>query len=180
MESELVLINELKKGNNEVFDMIYKKYYKHLCIFAMQHVNNIDIAEELVQDLFVELLVKRRRIIINSSIKSYLFRAVYYKCIHFYKQSKRSDLLLLYKFEESIQSFNNYSDTLEVAELQHKIYEAIDSLPDQCKRIFKLSRFEQLKYKEIAEKLSITIKAVEAQISKALRILSEKLIDYIP
>jgi RNA polymerase sigma-70 factor (ECF subfamily) len=134
------------KLDEKAFDYIFDTYYTGLCIFANKYVEDIDLAEDIVQELFVKIWVKRGQININNSLKSYLF-----------------------------QSVNNVEE-----ELNLRIYNSIESLPEKCKIIFKLSRFGGLKYKEIAEKLKISIKTVKVQIGKALKTLRHDLQDYLP
>lgn len=139
-------------------------------------VKDRETAEEVVQDLFVNFWEKRHQLELNVSIKAYLYRAVYNNCIHVNKKNQR------FTSEESLlnnESTVDFDNLLEKNELEIKIYTLIEQLPTECKRIFKLSRFEELKYKEIAEKLQISIKTVETQMSRALKFLKTNMSDYI-
>ncbi len=138
-------------------------------MYAVKYVKNEGLAEEIVQDVFFKIWEKRSFININISLKSYLFTAVRNKCLQHINHQKVIDIYN--KYIESPEEANIsgphenliYKETLEI------FNEALETLPERCSEIFKLSRFEGLKYSEIANNLSISIKTVEANISKALK-----------
>jgi RNA polymerase sigma-70 factor (ECF subfamily) len=132
----------------------------------------MSLAREVVQDLFVYLWEHRNELSINISIKSYLYRAVRFNTIRKMENEKKLGIRMDILPEPNEPEFN---DHLEYAELQSSILGAIESLPGQCQNIFKLSRFEQLKYSEIAKKLNLSVKTIEAQISKALRMIHQSI-----
>ncbi len=172
------IFKKIKKGNEEAIDYIFNTYYTSLCIFANKYVENIDVAEDIVQELFIKIWEKREQLNINTSLKSYLFQSVNNSCLNHLKHLKIRD-----NYKKQINycktdEFNN--DILVEEELNLRIYNSIESLPKKCKIIFKLSRFKGLKHKEIAENLSISIKTVKVQIGKALKILRHDLQDYLP
>ncbi len=164
--------------NKDIFEQLFKEHFVHLCNFAQNYVTDIDDAKEIVQDVFINLWNKRETIDSNKSIISYLFTSVKNRCFNFIRDNK--------KFQSHVLDIDiaDYDISYEIDidsgnELQMKIDEAFNKLPEKCRQIFKLSRFEELKYKEIAERLNISIKTVEAQMSKALRVLRTELKDYI-
>jgi RNA polymerase sigma-70 factor (ECF subfamily) len=161
------------------FEAMFRQYYQMLCSYAVRFVNDSDLAEEIVQDLFYTLWKKREELQINTSIKSYLFTAVHNRCLkhiqHTNVEAKYRNYYLLNKSE--IDSEPQHA--VNVSELQMIINQTLDSLPEKCGRIFRLNRFEGLKYHEIAQKLSISIKTVEANMGKALRLLRKNLKDYV-
>ena len=157
-KTDEIVFEKIKNDDDLAFNQLFRKYYSLLLVFAIQHVKHKSPAEEIVQELFLELWQNRKNINIQSSLKSYLFRSVYYKCMHHFKKAKMDNDRMVTMDESSISN-SIETDYLVTIELEQKIYEVIESLPKQCKIIFKLSRFEQLKYKEIAEKLKISIKA---------------------
>lgn len=175
-QSDIKLLNELKKNRESAFDELFRKYFKNLTFFAMKMVKDKETAEEVVQDLFVNFWEKRHQLELKVSIKAYLYKAVYNNCIHVSKKEKmfnNDDLVLTNELTE------DFDNILEQNELEVRIYGLIEQLPTECKRIFKLSRFEELKYKEIAERLQISIKTVETQMSRALKFLKSNMSDYI-
>jgi len=165
---ENILLQKLIKGNQSAFDKIFKTYYKELCFFSLKIVKDYVFAEEVVQNIFINLWEKRKDLKINISLKAYLYRSVYNNSIHFIKKEN-----LTQNFDEAIIKHDvEFNDILVQTEIETKIYNTIEELPEQCKKIFKMSRFDELKYREIAEKLNISIKTVETQMSRALKYLT--------
>ena len=178
--SDKELVTSLREGNEFIFETIFKNYYERLCNYANTIMNNIDEAEEMVQSTFLNLWEKHEDIEIHTSIKSYLYRAVHNHCLNrvkHYKVRQEHSKELKYQSEDGIDST---SQELIGTELEKQIALAIDSLPPQCSKVFKLSRFENLTYAEIAEQLNLSVKTVDNHLGKALKILREKLKDYLP
>ncbi len=174
------LITGLRKGDELVFENIFKNYYERLCNYANTIINDMDEAEEMVQSTFLEIWEKHEAIEIHTSMKSYLYRAVHNHCLNrlkHYKVRREHNEELKHQTEYGIESA---SQNLIGSELEQQIELAIGSMPPQCSKIFKLSRFENLTYAEIAENLKLSVKTVDNQMGKALRILREKLKDYLP
>jgi RNA polymerase sigma-70 factor (ECF subfamily) len=161
------------------FEVLFRQYYQMLCSYAFRFVNDTDTAEEIVQDLFYKLWEKRDELQINTSVKSYLFSAVHNRCLKYIEhrnvETKYKNYYLLHESEID----NETQNASDIQELQGIIDKTLDSLPDKCSRVFKLSRFEGLKYHEIAEKLSISVKTVEANMGKALKMLRKNLKNYV-
>jgi RNA polymerase sigma-70 factor (family 1) len=170
----------IRMGDKIVFEQVFKQYYQPLCNYAGPMLKDYDEAEEIVQNVFYNIWVKRESIEITSSLKSYLYKAVHNDCLNKLKHLKvRANYATDMRYENEATTHEN-SGKLIAKELNAQIQSAIDELPEQCGHVFKLSRFEQLKYSEIAEQLGISIKTVENHMGKALRILREKLKDYLP
>ncbi len=156
--------------------MLFEKYYSVLCLLSKRYTHDLAKAREITQALFICLWEHRNELNISVSLKSYLHQAVKFNSIR-YLRNDRNIGIRMDKFPEADHD-KEFFDHIEYAELQGKILETIDSLPDQCQKVFKMSRFEQLKYTDIAQQLDISVKTVESHISKALRILQENLNDY--
>lgn len=162
------------------FEQLFRNQYAPLCGYARKYIDDLDQSEEVVQDVFVNLWQKRSTIEITSTIESYLFRAVRNTCLNILKHFKVRE-----KHKEGISaSYDHYGDradnlVLEI-ELMNQIENLISGLPPERQKVFRMSRFEEMKYKEIAEELGISIKTVEAQMGKALKYLRENLGDYLP
>jgi len=173
-----ISIFKIKNNDKKEFEKMFKLYYNALCMYSLKIVTDRDTAEEIVQDLFCSFWEKRKSINLNSSIKSYLYASTYNNSLMFLRK-KKSELkyksFLKYRNEKSL-SPDSYMKEYEVDLI---IKNTLDSLPERCKQIFTLSRFEGLKYKEISDKLSVSVKTVEANMSKALKIFRLKLSDYI-
>ena len=162
------------------FDQLFRLYYAHLCNFAFQFLKEKEASEEIVQEVFYKLWEKHTELNIHSSFKSYLFQTVRNRCLNQIKHLATKEKYKIYNQEQISIQENTVSDFAVANELAQKIQESITSLPTERQRIFKMSRDEGLKYREIAEKLNISIKTVEAQIGKALKFLRTELADYLP
>lgn len=137
----------------------------------------MDKARDVVQDVFVALYANKGMFQINTSLKSYLFKCVYNACLNNLKQQK-----VYAHHHEHLKKNTTHIDGHDAVlktELEEKIRIAVESLPDQCRKIFKMNRYEGMKNSEIATELGISIRTVETQISKALTILRASLIDYL-
>lgn len=173
---DLFLWSKVKEGDKEAFALLFEKYYTLLCLVCKGYTHNISDSREIIQSLFINLWEHRTDLNISVSLKAYLLRAVRFNSIRFIEKDRKIGIRLD-SFPEK-GSDEEFNDHIEYAELQDKIIETIDTLPDQCQKVFKMSRFEQLKYADIAQKLEISVKTVESHISKALQILQEKLNAY--
>lgn len=169
--TDLLLWSRITSGDKEAFQVLFKNYYAILCLLAKRYTNNMTDAREIVQQLFIGLWEHKNRLNINSSLKSYLFQAVKFNSIRYMQNNRKAGVLVDNIPETNTDS--EFHDQIEYAELQERILKTIESLPEQCKLVFMLSRFEQLKHAEIGLRLNITSKTVEAHISKALKILHE-------
>lgn len=170
-------IEALRRGDRQVFDALFRAYYEPLCNYACGMTGDMDEAEDVVQDRFFKVWEKREDLTINYSIKAYLYKMVHNACLNKVRSEKTQ---AKYKAHNA-----NYLDENPVYQLdftsdvQQNVQRAIASLPEQCRRVFELNRFEELKYREIADQLGLSIKTVENHIGKALRLLREELADYL-
>lgn len=167
----------LRANEEGVIDLLFREHYTHVCKAAYRILPDGNLIEDMAQDVFFELWKKRETININSSIGAYLKRAVINKTLNYIRSQKMkfSDV------ENHQQEFNTAADALtglETEELSQVLYKAIDDLPNKCRIVFSLSRFEEMTYQEIAKQLDISPKTVENQISKALRLLRQALAEY--
>ncbi len=152
-------------------------YYAPLCAFAVQYVKDQDVAEDLVQDLFVRIWQDREKINVSTSLKSYLFASVRNRALNAMKVSARMRPL-------DAQNIGHVDDSdrdeAEYTDRSARVLAAIELLPEERRKVFKLSRNEGLKYHEIAARLGISIKTVENQMGKALKTLRAELADLVP
>jgi RNA polymerase sigma-70 factor (ECF subfamily) len=176
-ENEKDLFQEIRNSNEKAFEKLFRRYYGHLCLFASRIVQDDISAEEIVQDFFVKLWEKRELLSIETSVKSYLFKSIKNLCLNFIQHNKTK---LRYAQSVLSETPNNKTDDDSFTEidLAEKIEESIQSLPTKRQEIFRLSRENGLKYREIAKKLNISIKTVEAQMGLAIKSLREKLKKY--
>ncbi|MDD4192880.1 MAG: RNA polymerase sigma-70 factor [Mangrovibacterium sp.] len=167
------------------FEELFDKYYAMLCLIACDLVKNKQLAEEIVDEVFVHLWLKRESIDIQKSIRAYLIKSVQNRCMDWFQQTKAERLIIDNKFDISDHDMIRWSDdyplgNLLVRELEDIVSQSIAALPERCREIFLLSRNEELTYEEIASKLSITINTVKTQMKIALSKLREALSDYLP
>ncbi len=170
------LFSSLKAGEERAFEKLFRNYYAPLCYYASKILQNDGAAEEIVQDFFVRLWEKRADIEIETSLKNYFFRSVKNLCLN---QIKHESVKLQHvKSVISEAESTEYSDHFQEVNLQKDIKEGIAALPEKRREIFRLSREEGLKYREIADKLNISIKTVEAQMGLAIKTLRDRLKKY--
>ncbi len=160
--------------------MLFKTYYKPLCNYAYSFLNDRDEAEEVVQATFINVWDKRQSIEIQTSTKSYLYRMVRNASLNVIKHSKVKQAHVKYEIAGGEPSHEEVTQSVISSKLEKRIIEAMKTLPEQCRLVFQLSRFEELKYGEIAEQLNISVKTVENHMGKALKIMREQLKAYLP
>lgn len=178
--SDTQILIAIGQGNEGVFEQVFRKHYGSLCAYGRSILRDADEAEEIVQTVFVNIWEKRTEIEITQSLKSYLYRAVHNHCLNRIKHQKVRDEHQQYAAYHQETTYESVSQTVYKNELEQQLSVAIEKLPEQCRIIFKLSRFDELKYQEIADQLGLSIKTVENQIGKALKILRTELADYLP
>ncbi len=169
-----ILFDEIRNGSEKAFNQAFDLYYSSLCFFADKILHDFDASRSVVQQVFVDLWIKRAKLEVTL-LQAYLYRAVRNSSLDVLKH-KKVELEYLSSLEKSEPE--TIADLIEEAELTDRINRAIQNLPERCREIFLLCRFEELKYAEIASRLNISVKTVEMQISIALRKLREELSDY--
>ncbi|WP_373727456.1 RNA polymerase sigma-70 factor [Bacteroides heparinolyticus] len=167
------------------FERIYADYYKVLRLFAMRIVGDMSHAEDIVQEVFTHCWENRKRIDVSIPIKSYLYTLTYHRCLDLLKSSQyaRKELSDDVSYLDNLL-FTSFTvdEQLSTDEIKKEIAHCVSLLPDKCKEVFMMSRYHDLKNREIAEKLNITVKAVEKHISKALKDIRTHLLQngYMP
>ena len=166
-----VLTRELKEGKEVAFDYLFRTRYKNLCRFAATFVIHFDVAEDIVQEVFEKIWKKNTRIDEGESIDSYLFVAVRNACFTFLKNKReRVELEVVKQNLETPEEVIEF-DTPEL----NRLWKEIDNLPVQCKIVFKLVVLEDMKYKDVANSLDISVNTVKTQMKIAYKTLREKL-----
>ena len=171
---------QIRLGNKPAFEQVFRSYYSLLCRYAKSLLNDLDEAEEVVQNTFYIIWNKRESLEIKTSVKAYLYKAVHNDCLNKLKHLKVRKVYADDYKNSMGKAYEDSGKLLQAKELRQKIDEALANLPEQCGRVFKLSRFEELKYAEIAEQLNISVKTVEIHMTKALKLMREHLKDYLP
>jgi RNA polymerase sigma-70 factor (ECF subfamily) len=171
--------DNLLRFDDQTFEQLFKTHYRELHAYAGVMLRDEDMAEEIVQGMFLRFWEKRELLNIQTSLRAYLYKCVHNDSMNYMKHQK-----IKTKYQDfAAYTMNNEhepaSSRVELTELQVKLQEALNDIPEQCRTIFQMSRFEELKYREIAEQLGLSIKTVENQMGKALKILRLKLADFI-
>ena len=169
------IVRAISKGDSNAFQKVFNDCYESLCQYAFTILKDMDEAEDVVQATFIKIWENRKELDIKHAIRSYLFRAVYHKCIN---QLEHRTVKLKY-LDHGMREKSSEVQHPEIFpdELEQNIKNAINRLPPQCRLIFVMSRYEELRYSEIAQKLGISVNTVENQVSKALKILRAELKD---
>ncbi|MCH7408936.1 RNA polymerase sigma-70 factor [Belliella sp. DSM 111904] len=174
-------IESIDLTDDGVFEKIFKDHYQPLHSYAWSLIKDSESAEEVVQNLMMKLWEKRATVSIHVSVRSYLFRSVYHDCMNYLKHEKikMKHREIKQREWESDPSVGMESSEGQDTELMKKLEQSLELLPAKCREVFQLSRFETLKYQEIAERLDISVKTVEAHMSKALKTLRIELADFL-
>ena len=163
------IIRRIRQGDTVQFESLFRSSYVTLVRYAKKLIRDHDTAEEIVQDLFFRLWKDKEKLNIESSLTGYLFRAVHNRCLHHIDHKRVVENYAREITARASVSNDSPTDILHYRELQTRIAGILETLPEKCGKIFCMSRFEGLKYSEIAERLSISIKTVEANMGRALK-----------
>lgn len=176
--SDEKILARLNKNDEKALSILYERYWEKLFISAYNLVKKREVCEDIIQEIFINIWNKRGEIKIHTSLKSYLYTCVTYKVYdYFRKNNKVIEVQLFENIEKRIQDSTPESKLI-FKELVAHINLHIDLLPEKSRIVFKLSRIEQLSHKEIAKKLNISTKTVEAHITNAIKILRTSLSTY--
>ncbi len=156
------------------FQELFKEYYGSLCHFAASFLNDPASAEDIVQQVFINIWDRREAIDSEKPVKSYLLASVKNRCLNYIRDNKKYRSYFL-DIEAEMEIPVKAKDLISEKYLNDKLEAALNKLPEKCREIFVLCRFEEMKYKQVAEKLGVSQKTVEAQMSKALKIMRNEL-----
>lgn len=173
MVDDIFLLKRIGENDKEAFKCLFDTYFVPLCRFVRTFVNDCSVAEDIVMDIFTTVWEKRNELEIDVSWKAYLFRSARNRALNYIRDNERFVSVSDWSFYDITETDHPY----ELAELERLIREAVSSLPDHCREVFRKSRFEHHTNKEIATTLNISVKYVEAQITKALKLIRKYLGD---
>lgn len=176
---KLITNNQANLYDDLSFETLFKTHYKALYAYAQVILRDEEDAEEIVQQMFLKLWEKRDLLQVQTSIKAYLYKCVYHDSLNYLKHQKTKAKYQEFTIHSMDRQQEPASHKVELTELEQNINLALNELPEQCRTIFQMSRFEELKYKEIAAALNLSIKTVENQMGKALKIMRLKLADFL-
>lgn len=173
-----ILIQNMMAGDRKSFDTLFRRFYTPMVRFCIRFVGDVDVACEIVQDLFVRLWTGREKLSINSSFESYLLRSVRNASISYINKVRSHDEVHQRLAMEDVDN-NDPSEELQSKGLETAYGQVLAAMPEKRREVFLASRFDGLKYAEIAEKLNISVKTVEAHMSAAIKQLREGLKEFV-
>ena len=178
-DSELnSLIEKIKQGDRESFNKVFRRFYAPMIRFCFRFVADSDIAAEVVQDFFVKLWTNRDKLNINTSFESYMMRSIQNGAITYINKERAHSEINLKVYTEEGEA-NDPSQELQSKNLETAYRKILANMPEKRRIVFQASRFDGMKYAEIAEKYNMSQKTVEAHMSAAIKQLKEGLKDYI-
>ncbi len=169
MSIDSEIIGRIRQGDKQEFEKLFRSSYVSLVRYAKTLLRDHDAAEEIVQELFFRLWQDRQNLRIESSLNGYLFRSVHNRSLHYIEHQK---VVSRHAGEVSAGAeltSEPVTEAIYYKELQARVAKVLERLPERCRVIFRMSRFDGLKYNEIADKLAVSLKTVEADMGKALR-----------
>jgi RNA polymerase sigma-70 factor (ECF subfamily) len=178
--NDTAIILWLDELNETGFEKIFKAHFKSLHRYAYNIIRDSASAEDIVQNVFYKLWKKMGGLKFSGSITAYLYKSVYHESVNYLKHQKIRRTHQLHISWQMKSQADRDSKKVMRGELEEKLHIALNELPEQCRTIFQLSRFGELRYHDIADRLGISIKTVENQMGKALKLLRAKLVDFLP
>lgn len=177
--SDQKLVELLKAGDAQAFEKLFKRYWQPLYNYGYTRLKSREAVEGLIQEIFIDLWTKRERLDIQKSFSAYIYQAFKFSLIDYIRSRQVREKYIYQLANYFIYSENLTEDTVNQNELSQALSAVINRMPERCAEIFRMSRIEQYSMKEIAEKLGISPKTVENQISKALKILRSDLSEFL-
>ncbi|MEI7523219.1 MAG: RNA polymerase sigma-70 factor [Mariniphaga sp.] len=174
LADERQIFEAIKRNDNGAYEKIFRAYYRPMTAYAFRFLGNLPESESVVQDVFLRLWQNRTEIMITSSLMHYLFRSVKNHCINFLEHERIKSRYQAFVIQNETDR-NDYREFFPEPDLMNRIEAAISALPPKRQEIFRLAREEGLKYREIAERLELSVKTIETQMSLALKQLRESL-----
>lgn len=162
-----------------LYEQTFKSHFKRLHIYAITIVKDSEVAEEMVQNVFYKLWERNLEVLKDSSINSYLYRAVHNESLNYLKHQQVKQAYQTYAMKQG-EEIVPETHSVTYKELVAKLESTMNELPEQCRTVFQMSRFEGLKYREIADKLNVSVKTIEKHMGKALSIMRVQLADHLP
>jgi RNA polymerase sigma-70 factor (ECF subfamily) len=172
------LFERIRRGESEAFDAIFRKWYPQLVRYAESMLGERAVAEEIAQDVMLKVWDSRQTLTIDESPAGYLLRATRNRTLNELRHRKVQQKSQIHLVKDDRVSASAEADLTE-QKIQAALHDAMDALPERCREVFELSRVQGLRYSEIAEAMQISVKTVETQMGKALRILRERMAPFL-
>lgn len=171
------LLKSIRQGDIKSFEFLFRLHYEPLLSYSITITKSEADSEEVIQDLFYKIWKDRKKLNIKHSISAYLYQSVFHNSLQIVKRGKLNEKYVRYTLNQPRQDIDP-EEILKYEELNRAFFELMEELPERRRQIFKMNRIQGLKYKEIAEELSISVKTVEKNMTKALQFFRENLGDY--
>lgn len=169
---------DLSIDSPQAFEKLFKEHYQELCRYCLKFVKQGEVAEEIVQDVFVKLWQMEQRPKVHTSVKSYLFTSVKNSSLNYLKSQYARQKFEDHRTTQHTVKTDSTQEAMDFEELSKLVAEAVEKLPQQCRTVFEMSRSGGFTYQEISQELSISPKTVENQMGIALKKLKEHLRTY--
>ena len=179
-QTSTAIVRSLAPGAEAAFEQLFKTHFRGLHAYAITILKDEKMGEEIVQNVFYKLWEKRDQLEIESSPRAYLYKAVYHDCLNHIKHKKVRSAHAMHVVRHSSEQVENASGKVLQGELKEHIRAAMNELPEQCRTIFQMSRFDGFKYQEIADEMGLSVKTIENQMGKALKLMRQKLVEFLP
>ncbi len=174
---EKYLLKSIRQGDIKSYEFLFRLHYEPLLSYSITITKSEADSEEVIQELFYKLWKDRKKLNIKHSISAYLYQSVFHNSLQILKRGKLTENYIQYSLNQPSQDIDPV-EILKYEELNRAFFELMEELPERQRQIFKMNRIQGLKYKEIAEELSISLKTVESNITKALQYFRKNLKDY--
>lgn len=178
-ESTAQLCERIRQGDKKAFEEVFRTFYPHLCAYATGILENPDLAEEVVQDVFYRIWLQRENLDVQFSLKAYLFKSVRNGCMN---HLKHQSVKQTYEHHARLEQMTgpDVAPEYEFLILQDCLNKAVENLPPERKKVFQLVKMEGRRYKEAAEILGVSVKTIENQMGKAMIAIRDALSAYLP
>jgi RNA polymerase sigma-70 factor (ECF subfamily) len=177
--AEYYIQKRIREGDIHEYEKLFMKYYEPLCHHAVKFLHDMDLAEDIVQEFFYHFWKNRETLRLRLSLEAYLFTSVRNNSLHYLEHLKvRQHYHNMKASEPNAGILNEELPGIGLKELRKVIEMTLERLPERCSMIFRMNRYDGMKYREIAEALTISVKTVEADMGKALQQFRESLKDY--
>ena len=176
---EKLLLANIRNNDKGAFTIVFTQYYKDLVTFSFGFVRNINTAEEIVQEVFIKLWENRASLIIDRSLKSYLLKSVQNRSLNWLQHLRVQSQFDSYTKDHQVLSDNETENYILHSELEFNLHKVLNKIPEEFAQAFRMNRFDNLSYLEIAQKLGVSIRTIEVRISKALSFLRDELKEFL-
>lgn len=166
------IIVKVNQGDEAGLKGLFDLYYKPLCVFALNFIDSYEEAEDVVQDLFVHFWERREKVLFQGSLRAYLFSCVQHNCVKLAKNRRKYHFEGIVDYEDVLEAM---SMSGEMEEEREKLYAEIEKLPEQCRKVFEAIILKDMKYKEAAEHLHLSVNTVKTHLARALKQLRNSL-----